>query len=153
MINYFLLIIGLNFFSVDKTELKSDFDIIDYEWLVGNWKGSGFGGELEEFWNTPSMDGTMMGTFRHHTNEGKLTFYEFMILDKDGIRLKHFNPDLNGWETKEEFVTFKMISYSKDKIEMEGLTYEKISDTQVKISLLMKSKEGTRTEVFNMSRF
>lgn len=41
-----------------------------------------------------------------------------MVLDKTGLRLKHFAPDMVGWETKEDYVTFEMIDYTPNKIEL-----------------------------------
>ncbi|MEM7552084.1 MAG: DUF6265 family protein [Bacteroidota bacterium] len=124
----------------------------DYAWLAGNWVGDGFGGTSEEMWSPPSEDGTMMGTYRHHNADGSLNFYEFMLLDESGLRLKHFSSDMEGWETKDKHLTFEMIDYSKDKIELKGLTFERISDTEMEIKLKMKSEGGVRTEVFHMSR-
>lgn len=132
---------------------RAAFDIYDYAWLAGSWEGDGFGGTSEEVWSQPSADGTMMGSFRHHNADGSLNFYEFMVLDKSGLRLKHFTPDLVSWETKEEFVTFEMISYDKDRVELKGLVYERKGSSEMEIRLRMKY-EGDRveTEVFKMTR-
>lgn len=127
------------------------FNINDYSWLVGSWTGDGFGGVSHETWAEP-VNGTMMGMYRHINAEGELVFYEFLLLDETGLRLKHFNPDLTGWEEKDDMTTFEMISYSKDKIEMKGLTFEKKSDTEMIISLKMKRNGETHTEVFTMKR-
>jgi len=126
------------------------FNIDDYTWLAGHWIGEGFGGLSEEMWSLPE-DGTMMGMFRQ-VNDGKLVFYEFLLLDKDGLKLKHFEPDLKGWETKDEYVTFPMIEYTKDKIVLKGLVYEKKSETEMEIRLKLKEGDEIRTEVFSLRR-
>ena len=92
-----------------------------------------------------------MGMYRH-IKDGELVFYEFLLLDETGIRLKHFNPDLTGWEEKDDMTSFEMISFSKDRIEMKGLTFEKKSDTEMTISLKMRRAGEITTEVFNMKR-
>lgn len=128
------------------------FNINDYAWLSGRWTGDGFGGTSEEIWSPPSADGTMMGVYRHHNADGSLNFYEFMVLDKTGLRLKHFTPELVGWETKENYVTFEMITFSKDKIELKGLVFERKSDNQMDIKLRLKRGDSVETEVFQMKK-
>ena len=140
-------------YKVYPTEVPSanTFDIEDFSWLVGSWTGDGFGGTSHETWAEP-VNGTMMGMYRHINADGELVFYEFLLLDETGLRLKHFHPDLTGWEEKDDMVTFEMISYSKDKIELKGLTFEKKSDTEMTISLKMRRSDGIHTEVFKMIR-
>lgn len=140
----------LSFSEISEPATDQNFDINDYDWLVGSWTGDGFGGISEESWSQP-VNGTMMGMFRHISN-GEVAFYEFMLLDENGIRLKHFNPDLTGWEEKDDMMNFKMISSSKDKIEMEGLTYERKSDTEIEIRLVMDQGSEPHTEIFRMKR-
>jgi len=131
-------------------EDNTTFNIDDYTWLAGHWVGDGFGGVSEEIWALPA-DGTMMGMYRH-IKDGKLVFYEFLLLDKDGLRLKHFHPDLKGWETKEEFVTFPMVEYTPHKLVLKGLSFEKKSDTEMEIRLQLRMGEKVETEVFQMRR-
>jgi len=134
-----------------QNNLAGSFVIENYEWLVGSWVGDGFGGHSEEIWTAP-VDGTMMGMYRHH-NDGEIVFYEFLLLDETGLRLKHFNPDITGWEEKDDFMIFEMISYTKDKLEMKGLVFERISDTEMEIRLKMKDNAGeVRTEIFSMKK-
>lgn len=125
---------------------------VPYAWLAGNWSGDGFGGVSEELWSQPSADGTMMGTYRHHKGDGSLNFYEFMVMDSTGLRLKHFNPDLIGWETKEDFVHFKAIEFTENKIVLKGLVFERKSDTEMEIRLDLKDGDKKWTEVFKMIR-
>ena len=123
-----------------------------YSWLQGSWVGDGFGGSSEEIWSKPSADGTMMGVFRHHNQDGTLNFYEFMVLDSTGLRLKHFNPDMLAWESKEDFVHFKAIEFTENKISLKGLVFERKSDKEVEIRLDLKEGEKKWTEVFSMRR-
>lgn len=123
-----------------------------YAWLAGHWTGDGFGGVSEELWSPPSENGTMMGVYRHHKGDGSLNFYEFLTLDSTGMKLKHFNPDLTGWETKEDFVHFELVEFTENKIVLKGLVFERKSDTEMEICLDLKSGEKKWTEVFTMRR-
>ena len=133
-----------------QDEATTKFDINDFSWLSGHWTGEGFGGVSEEIWSPPA-DGTMMGMFRQ-LNDEKLVFYEFLLLDETGLRLKHFHPDLKGWETKDEFVTFEMVEYTKKKIVLKGLEFELKSKNEMEIRLSMRQGDEVKTEVFNMKR-
>lgn len=146
----FLLVALMGFAPVDPK--APEFDINDYAWLSGSWTGDGFGGTSEEIWSKPSADGTMMGTYRHHKADGSLNFYEFMVLDKTGLKLKHFTPDLVGWETKEDFVTFEMVSFDKNRIELKGLVFERKGEDSMEIRLRLKYADRVETEVFQMTR-
>lgn len=126
------------------------FDINDYQWLAGSWIGDGFGGVSEEHWSEP-VDGTMMGMYRHY-KDGEIVFYEFLLLDEKGMRLKHFNPDITGWEEKNDYLTFEMISFFENKIEMKGLVFERKSDSEMEIRLQMRRNGEAHTEVFSMRR-
>ena len=150
-----IILLGLLFLGSPQTEKESEktFNIYDYAWLEGTWVGDGFGGSSEEIWSAPSEDGTMMGVYRHHNADGSLNFYEFLVLDETGLRLKHFTPDLVGWETKEDFLTFKMVEYTKDKITLKGLSFERKSKNDLEIRLKMRMGDGElTTEVFTMKR-
>ncbi len=125
---------------------------VPYAWLAGTWTGDGFGGTSEEMWSAPSADGTMMGTYRHHKGDGTLNFYEFMVMDSTGLKLKHFNPDMMAWETKEDFVHFKLIEFTENKIILKGLVFEQKSDTEMEIRLDLKNGDKKWTEVFQMTR-
>ncbi len=128
----------------------SSFDIQQYDWLVGHWKGDGFGGVSEEIW-APPVENIMMGMYRHH-KDGKIVFYEFMLLNKDGLHLKHFHPDLKGWEEKDDFVSFKTKDFQAGNIILSGLTFEQMGNDQMEIRLKMKRGEEVHTEVFEMKR-
>lgn len=145
----YLLILFSGITSPDDPSTQK-FDINDYQWLAGSWIGDGFGGVSEEHWSEP-VGGTMMGMYRHH-KDGKIVFYEFLLLDENGIRLKHFNPDITGWEEKNDYLTFEMISFSGNKIEMKGLVLERKSNSEMEIRLQMRRNGEAHTEVFSMRR-
>ncbi|MFT4833870.1 MAG: hypothetical protein ACI8WP_000627, partial [Flavobacteriaceae bacterium] len=78
--------------------LESDSSDVSFSWLTGTWKGEGFGGILEEVWSSPDENGTIMGMFRHIGDSSSVSFYEFWVLDSLGMKLKHYSPDMVGWE-------------------------------------------------------
>ena len=113
------------------------------------------GGISEEVWASP-VDGAMMGMYRH-IKDGKVNFYEFMnIVEKEGkieMRIKHFNNDLTGWEEKDKYMTFPFIKADENYFEFDGLIFQKLSEKDMQITLVIVDKEGnTRTEVFTFTR-
>ena len=85
--------------------------IDDVAFITGHWQGDGLGGFNEEVWGEP-LGGSMVGLFRHLQSH-QPSFSEIMqIAEENGsltLRLKHFNPDLTGWETQDEMETFPLV--------------------------------------------
>lgn len=125
----------------------------DLHWLAGFWSGTGLGGECEEAW-MPAKDGHMIGTFRFWS-EGKLVFSEFMNFVQEGesvsLKLKHFNPDLSGWEEKEKWTTFRLIALGENIAWFHGLTYERKGDELI-IHLALTEKGERRIEEFRLTK-
>jgi hypothetical protein len=125
----------------------------ELNWLAGFWTGTGLGGDCEEAW-LPAADGHMIGTFRFWS-EGKLVFSEFMNIVQDGesvsVKLKHFNPDLTGWEEKEKWTTFKLVELGPNAAWFNGLTYERKGNELI-IHLAL-TEDGVRSiEEFRFTR-
>ena len=53
----------------------------ELNWLAGQWRGTGLGGQCEESW-LPAVGGTLVGTFRL-AKQGEPVFYEFMAISED----------------------------------------------------------------------
>ncbi|HEX2059691.1 MAG TPA: DUF6265 family protein [Thermoanaerobaculia bacterium] len=128
--------------------------IADMAWLAGHWKGEALGGISEEIWSPP-MNGVMMGMYRL-VRDGKVVFYELLTLsEKDGslvIRLKHFNPDMTGWEEKDKYVEFPLVSKSDGRIHFAGMTFVPKGD-HLTVFLAIRQKDGTtREETFRYDR-
>ena len=100
--------------------------IDDLSWLSGRWIGEGLGGTAEEV-IAPASGGQMMGMFRHSGAEGAVKFYEFYVFaEHDGslmLRLKHFSPMMSGWEEKDAFVEFPLVTIEERAAYFDGLTY------------------------------
>lgn len=128
----------------------------DMGWFAGNWTGDGLGGVSEESWSAPA-GGAMMGMFRN-LKDGKVVFYEFLTLvEHEGsllLKLKHFNPDLTGWEEKNDNIKFRLLKIGRDEIAFDGLTFRRDGDDAMKIFLALRSKaDGTVREAeFTMKR-
>ena len=127
----------------------------DLAWLSGRWTGEGFGGTIEETWNPPS-GGAMIGTFRL-VKDGKPVFYEFLTIapSERGLemRLKHFNPDMTGWEEKEKFIDFLYLGSEGSVYRFAGLRFERDGEDALSIYLSMRRKNGeVREEKFRMTR-
>lgn len=120
----------------------------DFAWLTGYWVGEGLGGECEETW-MPARGGRIAGTFRLLQNE-QLRFSEFFQLgEHDGrwtLRLKHFDPQMKGWEEKDGFVEFPLIRVESNAAFFNGLTYRLTNPNELDVYLAFKQKDGTFRE-------
>ncbi len=142
----FILIVFL--FTIDgnaQTEKLLEPKLENISWISGNWKGEAFGGIVEENWSKPS-GGSMMATFKL-INDGKVSFYEIEVIREINntmvLQLKHFNNDLKGWETKDETVDFPLKLITENRVEFEGITFEKVSPTKMTIYVDIKQKDGS----------
>ncbi len=128
-----------------QTEKLLEPKLENISWISGNWKGEAFGGVVEENWSEPS-GGSMMATFKL-INDGKVSFYEIEIIREINntlvLQLKHFNNDLKGWETKDETVDFPLERITENRVEFEGMTFEKVSATKMTIYVDIKQKDGS----------
>lgn len=124
-------------------------------WISGTWHGEAFGGLTEEIWSKPS-GGSMMATFKL-INDGKISFYEIEIIreieDSLVLQLKHFGPDLKGWEAKDETVDFPLIEITETKVVFEGMSFVKISDTEMNVYVDIENDNGKiETVKFNYTK-
>ena len=142
-------------FELDSLSTSPKAKMSDVAWISGTWKGEAFGGITEEIWSEPMGD-SMMASFKL-VADGKVQFYEIEIIRelKESLilQLKHFNGDLKGWETKDETVDFPLVKITKNNTYFDGMTFEKISDTEMNVYVLMHEKDGTTNEIkFNYKR-
>jgi hypothetical protein len=93
-------------------------NIEDLAWIDGRW--SGYYGEerIEEHWSKPD-GGTIMGMFRWF-RDGKVYFFELFTVEEEEnslvLRIKHFHPGLEGWEEKNDSVTFDLTEMGKTRV-------------------------------------
>jgi hypothetical protein len=132
----------------------------DAAWLEGAWLGEGLGGEAEEVWSG-ARGGAMVGHFRSVSSpaDGSVVrFYELMtIVESNGslvLRLKHFNPDLSGWEEKDRTVDFPLVALGSEgdqALYFAGLTYRRHGDGIV-AWVAIQGRDGVREEGFTFRR-
>jgi hypothetical protein len=128
--------------------------IDDAAWLAGRWVGEGFGGQMEESW-APPIGGQMVGHFRYW-RDGQPQFYEFLMMDVvDGgvrMRVKHFNPDMVGWEEKGEWVTFEPVSVGPDALIFNGLAIRREGADRIVMTLRLRHGETVTEEILRFQR-
>jgi len=129
--------------------------VADFAWLEGHWQAEAFGGTADEIWSPPAA-GTMVGMYRL-VQEGKLSFYEIFTLTEEEstviLRLKHFHPDLAGWEAQDETVDFPLVAYDDRHVSFDGLTYQRRGPNEIQVYLVMHTQDGSvREETFTYKR-
>ena len=124
---------------------KLEHTLENVAWLSGNWKGEALGGIVEENWSSPS-GGSMMATFKL-LKDDKVVFYEIEIIREIEntlvLQLKHFNNDLKGWEAKDDTVDFPLTEITPNKITFDGMSFEKVNDNEMIVSVVTRQKDGT----------
>lgn len=125
-------------------EIGAPARLADFNWLVGHWSGTGLDGISEEQWSAPE-GGAMMGMYRL-LKDGRVAFYEFLTLGKSGdsllLTLRHFHPDLRGWEERDETVRLPFIKAAAGRFYFDGLTMEPRDDALT----IFLAVEGTESK-------
>lgn len=138
----------------DESVGSPEATLSDISWIEGHWRGEAFGGITEEIWSPP-MAGSMMCSFRLIV-DGEVEFYEMVTITEENgslmLRLKHFNTDLTGWEEKEETVDFRLVRVSPDKVYFDGFTFERLSDDEIVIYVVVGNEEGEYEQAFPYRR-
>jgi hypothetical protein len=119
------------------------------EWLEGHWKADALGGRAEEYWSAPAGS-AMMGMFRL-LRDDQTVFYEiFTITEESGsllLRIKHFHPDLKGWEEKDDTVDFPLVKITEEGVWFDGLTMLKTDENHLMVYVRSQSRDGTVSEL------
>jgi hypothetical protein len=130
-----------------KNEARPSATIKDMAWLAGHWKGSALGGTVEEIWS-PAEAGGMIGMYRL-LRDGKPIFYEILTIFEDMgsllLKLKHFHPDLKGWEEKNETEDFPLVAFRDGVIHFDGMAFHPKGDELV-VYLAIDEKDGAVRE-------
>ncbi|PIB33420.1 hypothetical protein BFP78_03945 [Gaetbulibacter sp. 5U11] len=123
-------------------------------WIAGHWKGEAFGGITEEIWSPPLGD-SMMFSFKL-VNDGKVIFYELggirQVDDTLIFQLKHFGHDFKGWEEKDETIDAKLIKIDNNRAYFDQFTFERISDTEINIYVVIEENGQTKEVKFNYKK-
>ena len=126
----------------------------EVSWIEGRWLGEAFGGITEEIWSPP-LGGSMMFSFKLVSN-GKVVFYELggirQVDDSLIFQLKHFGNDFKGWEEKDETVDAKLVKIEDSKVYFDKFTFEKISDSEINIYVVIEENGETEEAKFNYKK-
>ena len=64
--------------------------------------------------------------------DNKVQFYEICTISEENgslmLRIKHFNPDLKGWEEKDETVDFPLVKVDGQIAYFSGMTFQRKSE-------------------------
>ena len=124
--------------------------IADVAFLAGHWTGDGLGGRFEEVW-TPPKQGVMVGMYRGLTMDGAPTFNELLVLREEQgsliVRLKHFDPDMTGWEDKAQVVTMPFLGTRDGLVHFDRMSFQVTGPDTLTCYLAESAKDGTVREV------
>jgi hypothetical protein len=125
-------------------------------WLAGSWEGGGIhGAPAVEAYSEPA-GGQMIGHFRQLRPDGSILFYELITLSVSGgklqYRVKHFNPDLTGWEGKDETPTFTLTRTAPDRWVSPELVIERLSGDRMRMTVRIERGGQTEQLVFDFAR-
>ena len=133
---------------------KAAVTIDDFAWISGSWVGEHGDEKFEETWNPPSGD-TMVGVFKS-IRGGKVAFYEILTIspkdDSFVLRLKHFDPQLVGWEEKDECLEVPLQRVDADEAVFEGLAFERRGEDRLTIRVLSQNDTGADELKFEFER-
>ena len=105
---------------------KATLDIVS--WLEGSWQGQ-LEGSMQEHTVFAPVSGQMPGFVRAWRADGSIWFYEISLFAQVGetveIRLKHFSPELAGWEEKDGYVRRRLVAFTDKALFFDGITYAK----------------------------
>lgn len=140
--------------EVAKDIGEARIELTDLAWLEGCWEGTAFGNPASECWML-APDGRLTGMFQLIDGEHQ-QFSEIFVLDRfdDGpaLRLKHFHPNLHGWEERDQYMSFTLKETSANLARFDGLLYQLEADGSLIIELRMKRGEEHVTERMTFRR-
>jgi hypothetical protein len=121
-------------------------NVTDFAWLEGSWEGPGIdGAPAVEVYSAPA-GGQIVGHFRQLKPDGTVMFYELITIDASNgqlrYRLKHFNPDLTGWEEKGEVTEFPLSAHTGNRWEFSGLTLERERRDRMTMTVVISDDNG-----------
>jgi hypothetical protein len=123
--------------------------ITDIAWIAGHWGGEAIGGTFEETWNPP-FGNSMVGMFKF-VKDGKADFYELLTIVEENeslvLRLKHFDPQLVGWEEKDKSLEFPLLRLSETEATFDGMAFRIIDDSTLHIVVRNKHADGSVGEL------
>ena len=120
----------------------------EMKWLEGQWIGTGIGGNPAGEAFSYAGNGQMVGHFWQLDDAGAVQFYELITITQDGdslvMRLKHFNADLAGWETKAAgtAVVFPLQERTQNRWRFGAATFTKDGPDKLNVSVVIRQDDG-----------
>ncbi len=141
--------------ALDEKAARPKATIENVAWIAGHWQGQGLGGIVEEVWSPP-LGRTMMGMAKV-VKQDAVVFYEILtIVEESGsvtLNLKHFHPNLAGWEEKDKVLSFPLVKLTPNELSFEGMTFHKLDANTLVVFLAIRHRDGTiREEEFRYRR-
>lgn len=129
--------------------------LADVDWLVGYWIGDMPEGPVEQVFLPPSKG--QLPSFVRATNPDGIIFYEISnIMEKEGtifIRLRHFTPELAGWEDVSGPIDRKLIAIDGDTTYFDRVSFQRTGpDSYTVYFLNMEGEEERDTLVIPFHR-
>jgi hypothetical protein len=115
--------------------------LADVAWLEGRWIGEMPEGPVEHVILGPSF-GHLPGFVRAVNPQGVI-FYEIWVLAEVGgsltIRVKHFSPQLAGWEAQDAYIDRPLVDRDADSLFFDGATYARTGPDSFTVYFLNRS--------------
>jgi len=145
-----------NILTLKQGENPAKAGIESIGWISGHWREGSKSDINEEVWSPP-MAKTMMGMFRSVV-AGRVKFYELMTIGEVKgsllLRIKHFNPELIGWEERENSVEFPLVKISDSEAYFDGLTFRLTDPDSLTVIVRIGLKQLKDSELaFNYQRY
>lgn len=120
--------------------------IEELAWLEGTWIGRMPNGLVEHVILGPKAG--QMPSFVRALNDNDVWFYEISVFSEDAgtvvSRVKHFTPELAGWEAQNGFVERRLVEKDAANLYFDGLTISRTGPDSFIVYFLERdgSKEG-----------
>ncbi|OGB63239.1 MAG: hypothetical protein A2Y94_07595 [Caldithrix sp. RBG_13_44_9] len=137
-----------NTLRLDDPQNMPPANISQLSWIAGHWQGEALGGICQEHWVEP-LAGSMTGMFQL-IRDDKITFYEFLVIAEEAgsliLKIKHFSPDLKGWEEKDESTLFPLVKLTGNEAFFDGLTFRQTSTDSLTVFVVIEQEGGVAEE-------
>ena len=131
-------------------------DVAQRAWLTGAWEGEGLGAQAIEVYSRP-VAGQIAGHFLLLDDDGGVAFYELLQIAPAGdslvYRLRHFHPDLRGWEDATgEAVAFPLVAIEADAAYFDGLSFVREGEDAMAVTVRIGQGDTTEEATFRYRR-
>ena len=127
----------------------------ELDWLAGTWSGDMWGGQFVTHYTTP--EGGMIISHSRLLIDGMVSFYEFEVFELQGESV-HFQPFPGGDPatgltlTTHDQAARRAVFENPDKDFPTQITFERVADDQLVITLSDPHGWSGQVEVFELSR-